>query len=153
MTMLYVPVSLVNGNFRYIVTMVLSWSFSMTTSYMLWYGLQSFVNASIRFHVLKKCKIVAFLINLNKQVNNKQTVLSYTQQIHYRWKSGWFLLLRYFVFSPWVFPCVCWQRQCWGWQTPLYSHKLLGSAWWQCEVGPWDRPGLLEHKCIETIKK
>lgn len=87
MTMLYVPVSLVNGNFRYIVTMVLSWSFSMTTSYMLWYGLQSFVNASIRFHVLKKCKIVAFLINLNKQVNNKQTVLSYTQQIHYRWSQ------------------------------------------------------------------
>lgn len=81
MTMLYVPVSLVNGNFRYIVTMVLSWSFSMTTSYMLWYGLQSFVNASIRFHVLKKCKIVAFLINLNNQVNNKQTVLSYTQQL------------------------------------------------------------------------
>lgn len=104
MTMLYIPVSLVNGNFRYIVTMVLSWSFSMTTSYMLWYGLQSFVNASIRFHVLKKCKIVAFLINLNNQVNNKQTVLSYTQQIHYRWKSGWFLLL---LFSHlWFFP-VC----------------------------------------------
>lgn len=78
--MLYVPVSLVNGNFRYIVTMVLSWSFFMTTSYMLWYGLQSFVNASIRFHVLGFFPVCVDSVNV-KADKLHSTAISYWGQL------------------------------------------------------------------------